>query len=305
MGFGKELFESTISNSAGSAAGSIGSQLSYGLAELTGYNDAIAKRQLKQQEALTRMQYSANLALLKNSFAEQLNLWNATNAEAQVEHLKNAGLNPALMYAKGGQGGSTGGGSASVSGGNASGEAERMSADINRSMMGLAMMKAQSEIDVNKSIAEKNRAEAQTTTESRGVLIEKLKQDGKGQWLENVKQRMLMGEFTDDITTLKNKEYGEISITKGSLFTEQAAADIAQALASAENSKTQAILTNEKAKGYWQELLNDTARANAAGVQAAAVNLASEFNFGDLYNAKYWIQVAKGAVGDVLNFIKP
>jgi len=33
--------------------------------------------------------------------------WNETNYGAQMEHLKNAGLNPALMYAQGGSGGST------------------------------------------------------------------------------------------------------------------------------------------------------------------------------------------------------
>ena len=35
-----------------------------------------------------------------------------TNYENSVKHLKEAGLNPALFYAKGGQGGATGGGQA-------------------------------------------------------------------------------------------------------------------------------------------------------------------------------------------------
>lgn len=40
--------------------------------------------------------------------------WNETNYGAQMDHLKKAGLNPALMYAQGGQGGSTGNFSSSV-----------------------------------------------------------------------------------------------------------------------------------------------------------------------------------------------
>ena len=50
-----------------------------------------------------------------------------------------------------------------------------------------------SEIDVNKSIAEKNRADAglaeekkTTEIEQRDILIEKLKQEGIGQWFENL-----------------------------------------------------------------------------------------------------------------------
>lgn len=44
-----------------------------------------------------------------------LDMWNATNYEAQVEHMKKAGLNPALMYGQAGQGGQV----SSPSGGNA------------------------------------------------------------------------------------------------------------------------------------------------------------------------------------------
>ena len=40
------------------------------------------------------------------------NYWDYTNFENSVKHLKKSGLNPALYYAKGGQGGSTGGGQA-------------------------------------------------------------------------------------------------------------------------------------------------------------------------------------------------
>jgi hypothetical protein len=47
----------------------------------------------------------------------QMDMWNKTNYGAQVEHMKNAGLNPALMYKGAGAGGTTGsqgGGSASM-----------------------------------------------------------------------------------------------------------------------------------------------------------------------------------------------
>ena len=83
--------------------------------------------------------------------------------EAQRKHLENAGLNVALMYGSSGAGGSTSGsGSASVGGGQAANSAQAQQTDSARSCRN-GMMKMQSEIELNKSIAEKNRAEAQTT----------------------------------------------------------------------------------------------------------------------------------------------
>ena len=114
----------------GSLAGSIGEQIGYGSGELTGYNKKLRKDQIDQQEKLTSIQYDANLGLMKESYKQQKALWDATNMEAQVEHIKKAGLNPALLYAKGGTGGSTGGGSASVGGSSASDESSRKIANI-------------------------------------------------------------------------------------------------------------------------------------------------------------------------------
>lgn len=61
-----------------------------------------------QQQALSDQQLAANEKLSDYNFANQLKFWQETNYPAQVEQLKEAGLNPALLYAKGGPGGSTG-----------------------------------------------------------------------------------------------------------------------------------------------------------------------------------------------------
>lgn len=140
-------------------------ELGYSIGNMTGYNERLRQDQLKQQQALTNMQYNANLGLMKESYNQQKELWDKTQAEAQIEHLKNAGLNPALIYAKGGAGGSTsGGGGASVGGASASDETSRnMAAQANASAssgMALQLQKLASEIDLNKSAAEVNRATA-------------------------------------------------------------------------------------------------------------------------------------------------
>lgn len=86
--------------------------------------------------------------------------WDYTNWENQVDHLKKAGLNPALMYAKGGTGGQTGGGQAQGVGLSPSNQEA-----VKAQQMGMALQLAQlkSQIEVNESVAKKNTAEAEKT----------------------------------------------------------------------------------------------------------------------------------------------
>lgn len=183
MGFGKDVFQNTVTGVAGSVAGAIGNELGYQLGNLTGSNERRRKEQLKQQQALTDMQRNAQSGLMKESYALQKEMWDSTNYEAQMEHIKAAGLNPALLYGQGGGGGTTtGSGGASVGGGQASGEAERMNAQTAQTGMGLQLAKMKSEIAVNESVAEVNKAQAakageETTTISaaRNPTIEKIK----------------------------------------------------------------------------------------------------------------------------------
>ena len=77
----------------------------------------------------------------------QKNLWDYTNAENQVKHYKNAGLNVGLMY-------ENGGGSAST-GSFGTGQSQVGKLDIAQNIM------AQKEIDLMDAQADKARAEAE------------------------------------------------------------------------------------------------------------------------------------------------
>lgn len=308
MGKAIEEFTNSVAGAAGTGLtgallAPIGQQIGYGLGTLTGYNKALERDQLRQQQALTDIQSDANLGLMKESYAQQKALWEATNAPAEVAKLKEAGLNPALMY-KGAGMGSTGGGSASVGGGQASDTASRMNALNMQTGMGLSMMKLQSEIDLNKATAEKLRAEARTQDETRTGLIEKLKQDGRGLWLDNVRKKYELtwnGE-KDRATKFVNPVTNE-ELEIGEYFDDQMNADLLQTLSDSDIKAAQALLTNEKAKGYWKELLNDTVRANAAEIQSSAYKLSQEWQTGEFTNWKTWAEMAQIVVGDVLRGI--
>lgn len=106
------------------------------------------KKQIEQQQKLTDIQMGANLEMMDAQKKQQLEMWEATNYKAQIEQMKKAGLNPALIYGEGG-GGLTSLGSGAVgsaSGGTASNEAQSKIADIQMQGMGLQMQKTQAEI---------------------------------------------------------------------------------------------------------------------------------------------------------------
>ena len=81
---------------------------------LQGNND---RRQLIQQQKLNEQQLSADAVRMGMETERQKEMWKATSFPAQIEQIKIAGLNPALVYGMGGSGGATVGSSpGSVSG---------------------------------------------------------------------------------------------------------------------------------------------------------------------------------------------
>lgn len=120
------------------------------------------RRQLKQQEKLQAMQIEGNKEMLEAQRQKEMQMWHDTNYGAQVEELKNAGMNPALLYGKGGGGGTTIGGSGmGISAGASATGAQRSQAASQAMGIGLqgAMMEAQ--IEVMKSQANLNNTEAE------------------------------------------------------------------------------------------------------------------------------------------------
>lgn len=109
---------------------------------LQGVND---RRQLKQQQKLQDMQITGQQQMTDYNMKKQFEMWKSTNYGAQMEELKKANLNPALIYGMGGGGGMTAG---SASGNVTAGTAPTGGREV-QDMMGmglqLQLLKAQKE----------------------------------------------------------------------------------------------------------------------------------------------------------------
>ena len=104
MGFGKSFISGLGSSAASTGIGFIGNALSQAL----GLSWS-PERAMREQEA-----YNKRIMALQNQYQQQAaaqsqqyakDYWDYTNAENQVKHLKNAGLNIGLMYGQNGAGG--------------------------------------------------------------------------------------------------------------------------------------------------------------------------------------------------------
>lgn len=155
-----KFIDALANGATGGVAGAVSGIVNTGMGLLLeGHND---RRQLRQQGKLNEQQWKFDQRAIDYNYQKQLEMWNATNYEAQMAHLKNAGLNPGLIYGMGGAGGATvgsGGGGGTHAQGAPQGGGEVMGA------MGmglqLELLKAQKEVMLSQ--AEKNKAEAAKT----------------------------------------------------------------------------------------------------------------------------------------------
>lgn len=170
MGFGLTLGKQVAMTGANALTGG----LINGIMGLFGGNKRAEKKQFEREKELMALQYNYNMqaAAKGQEYAKEMNAINFEqqnqmfdkqaewhSAEQQKQRLKEAGLNPALMYGIGGEGGSSvssgGGAGAQVQGvGNPGTQAV---------MMGLQAKSIESQIALNNAQASKINAETEKT----------------------------------------------------------------------------------------------------------------------------------------------
>ena len=120
-----------------------------------------AKRQHKYDLEKMATQHGYNIESQKLGQQFNKEMWDYTNYENQKKHLEAAGLNPALLYGMSGGGGATAAGAQGMGAGIASGH--EMGIKQQGRGMGLQAAAIASQINLNDSQAEKNRADAKKT----------------------------------------------------------------------------------------------------------------------------------------------
>ena len=292
-------------------------------------NEQAAKLNYEYGEKAAKNAYERQLALYQRSYRDQ-------SYSAMRGQMEDAGLSVGLMYGGSGAGGAGGattgaplGSTGGAQAGQASAAAESQMAQQKALEMGLSMlnMKAdlkikEAQVDEIKAQAEKARADAGLASESkitemqrRDAFVEELKQRGMAQWMDNMTKYThgalsseIMNEEPDGnlYSKYENKIYGDFKINTRSLLNEREAVQILQAYSShtsnqaaAKASEAIAKLNNERAEGYWQELLNATIQANSDKMRAEAAKLSAEFETGEYTNWKTWVDISKSVVGAV------
>ena len=119
------------------------------------------KKQNSDQREMMELQAKLNQQQAQYNQGLAKDMWNYTSFPNQVRNMEAAGLNPALLYGMGGQGGSTAG--AGQAGSVGLSDAKGMQTGIAIQGMGLELANLASQIELNKSQAEKNKAEAEKT----------------------------------------------------------------------------------------------------------------------------------------------
>lgn len=167
--------QSSTMNNIAAGAGIIGAGISIGKQIFGKTTDQKDKEQIAQQGRLQGLQISGEKELADYQRQLQMETWHDTNAAAQVEEYKKAGLSPGLMYQQSGAGGQLGSGMAAMpTGATASDEASRSNAETNQNGMGLQAAMAMSQLALMNAQTEKTTAEADKI---KGADTQKTQQD--------------------------------------------------------------------------------------------------------------------------------
>lgn len=190
-----------------------------------GLGAANNQQQYGQQVRLNNLATQNQMAMTNFNQDKAYEMWKKTNYKAQVEEMKKAGLNPALMYGMGGGGGTT----AQVT----PGTGGQGQAAANASTMGI-----QTAMELRLLEAQKNNIEADTENKKMDTILKDQTQYGKG--LENA-----MTEYLQS-TDMKGNETGA---PKGSIKEEEHKTQIEQTKANTkfklDENERQALLNSK------------------------------------------------------------
>lgn len=181
-----------------------------GVLGMIGQNER-ARKQHNRQKELMGIQFGNQQALNKQGQALQMKTWKDTGYGAQMEMMKEAGLNPGLMYGMSGGGGQTTG---SQSGGSAQSGNSHAPMDIGASVQAGLMiaqankLKAETEaIESNTGLDEnrKSKLNAETVLLTEKGIKENMENDVKWKTLDDEVKKIKMEALNEELSTQLNK----------------------------------------------------------------------------------------------------
>lgn len=186
-----------------------------------------------------------------------LDTWNKTNAEAQMQHYKNAGLNANMMY------GGTGGGGATTSSGSGGSAGQASAVQGNSatgagigSMSQMGMMKAQEDVlkaqkDNLDANTNKTNVEASNIEEPIVAGVGKTLAEKQATELQNEKNKDTLGEQKEQITSESVKARNEATVSTNTIQ-----ASIDKIKSESIGAGLENILTRAKTENTYQDTQN-------------------------------------------------
>nr|WAE43511.1 MAG: DNA pilot protein [Microviridae sp.] len=258
-------FGQILENTVGSAlGGGVGGAISEGLGLLFGQTNNTMQQ--NNQQALINQQMQANEQLSQFNTNQNYQLWQETNYPAQVQQLEKAGLNPALLYAKGGPGGSTGASTSGVGMGIAPGTTPNQVAQTAQESQALGIQQSMQEaqIEVLKSQANLNNTEAQNKGKG-GVVNENIQANTEltQQQVDNARQAFDNQQLQNTMQNILNYEQQSSQKDRLTYIAEQAKQAVNQTSLIANEKKIATATTQDQIKIIQQTAIGSVLK-NAA-----------------------------------------
>lgn len=295
--------------------------------------------QMSQDAAQINFRYGEKAA--QEAFNRQMIMYEKTRQdnsfEARRKQLEDAGLSVGLMYGQAGQGG---GGAGSLGGGTQGQTGGAKAADATAAY-GMALQAKQLRLQEIATMADANlkNAQAKEAEESaekigedtetvkvmRDLLAENARQEAWGKWLENIPREWALdaenisenGKDSVEVVKYRNSILNrEVvvdgrSVTINRMLSEMLAAAEDAAVKTSDAAMKNAIanLETKKEKYYLLELLVEIQKANNDSIKAAAQKLdaetrrhAMQYNTGEEYNWKTFVDLGLSLVGAAAKF---